>query len=211
MLIRCGGQASMLFPVTTVGSWARPPDLIRAPPGAPGREISEADFAAVADQAVLEALRYQEDAGVDIITDGEQRRDNFYSFVVDKIQGMRLMAVSELLDYVPDRARFEETLRALDVPSFAIKSPVAVEKLRVPRRPRPRRGRLPPAAHPEAHQGPAARPLPVEPRRLVRATLARRLSHAGGPRRGCRADPPRRESSPCAIWAWPSSSWTNRP
>ena len=121
----------MLFPVTTVGSWARPPDLLRALRGRQAGAISEADFAAVADQAVLEALRYQEDAGVDIITDGEQRRDNFYSFVVDKIQGMRLMAVSELLDYVPDRARFEETLRALDVPSFAIKSPVAVEKLRV--------------------------------------------------------------------------------
>ena len=85
----------------------------------------------MADRAVLEALRYQEEAGVDLVTDGEQRRDNFYSFVVDKIDGLRLMAVSDLLPYVPDRARFEETLRALDVPAFAIKSPVAVGKLRV--------------------------------------------------------------------------------
>src|SRR6266540_2085947 len=50
---------------------------------------------------------------------------------VGKIDGMRLMPVSELLDYLPDRARFEETLRALDVPAFAIKSPVAVDKLRL--------------------------------------------------------------------------------
>jgi len=71
---------------------------------------------------VLDALQHQEAAGVDIVTDGEQRRDNFYSFVVGKIDGMRLMPVSELLDYLPDRARFEETLRALDVPAFAIKS-----------------------------------------------------------------------------------------
>jgi 5-methyltetrahydropteroyltriglutamate--homocysteine methyltransferase len=67
---------------------------------------------------------------VDIVTDGEQRRDNFYSFVVEKIDGMQLMRVSDLLDHVPDRAHFEETLRALDVPAFAIKSPVAVRKLR---------------------------------------------------------------------------------
>lgn len=119
-----------LFPVTTVGSWARPRQLIQALRRRQAGETSEAEFQAVADEAVLEALRYQEEAGVDIVTDGEQRRDNFYSFVVDKIEGMKLMAVSELLAYVPDRARFEETLRALDVPSFAIKSPVAVGKLR---------------------------------------------------------------------------------
>lgn len=119
-----------LFPVTTVGSWARPARLIQALRRRQAGEITEGEFNAVADEAVLEALRYQEEAGVDVVTDGEQRRDNFYSFVVDKIEGMKLMAVSDLLDYVPDRARFEETLRALDVPSFAIKSPVAVDKLR---------------------------------------------------------------------------------
>jgi 5-methyltetrahydropteroyltriglutamate--homocysteine methyltransferase len=57
------------------------------------------------------------------------RRDNFYSFVVEKLSGMKLLKVSELLDYVKDRAGFEEVLRALDVPAFAIKSPIAVEKI----------------------------------------------------------------------------------
>ena len=119
-----------LFPVTTVGSWARPAGLIQALRRRQAGEIPQPEFDAVADEAVLAALRYQEEAGVDLVTDGEQRRDNFYSFVVGKIEGMRLMAVSDLLDYVPDRARFEEILRALDVPAFAIKSPVAIEKLR---------------------------------------------------------------------------------
>ncbi|MFQ5425858.1 MAG: vitamin-B12 independent methionine synthase [Gaiellales bacterium] len=119
----------MLFPVTTVGSWCRPPELIRALRSRQAEESSAEEFAAVADTAVLECLRYQEDAGVDIVTDGEQRRDNFYSFVTDKVSGMKLMSVSELMDYMPDRAGFEEQLRALDVPAFAIKSPVAVDRL----------------------------------------------------------------------------------
>ena len=119
-----------LFPVSTVGSWSRPPELVRALRRRQAGEISQQEFDTVADQAVLDALRLQEEAGVDEVTDGEQRRDNFYSFVVEKIEGMRLMTVSELLDYVPDRASFEETLRALDVPAFAIKSPVAIGKLR---------------------------------------------------------------------------------
>src|SRR6266540_2318559 len=120
-----------LFPVTTVGSWPRSARLRRALRQRQAGEISGEEFDAVADEAVLDALQHQEAAGVDIVTDDEQRRDNFYSFVVGKIDGMRLMPVSELLDYLPDRARFEETLRALDVPAFAIKSPVAVDKLRL--------------------------------------------------------------------------------
>lgn len=119
-----------LFPVTTVGSWPRPRDLLRALRQREEGELQEQDFQRLADAAVLEALRAQEEAGVDIVTDGEQRRDNFYSFVSERIEGMRLMTVADLLQYVPDRASFEETLRALDVPAFAIKSAVAVDRLR---------------------------------------------------------------------------------
>jgi 5-methyltetrahydropteroyltriglutamate--homocysteine methyltransferase len=91
--------------------------------------MSEADFDSVADQEVISCLRSQEEAGIDIVTDGEQRRDNFYSYAVDKLTGMQLMKVSDLLDYAKDRARMEEVLRALDVPAFAIKSPIVVGKV----------------------------------------------------------------------------------
>jgi 5-methyltetrahydropteroyltriglutamate--homocysteine methyltransferase len=118
-----------LFPVTVVGSWTRPDWLIHALRRRQAGEISAQEFDQVADEAVLAAIKYQEDAGVDIVTDGEMRRDNFYSFVVEKLGGMRLMKLSQLLDYMKDRAGFEEILRALDVPAFAIKSPIAVEKV----------------------------------------------------------------------------------
>jgi 5-methyltetrahydropteroyltriglutamate--homocysteine methyltransferase len=36
------------------------------------------------------------------------------------------MTVAEVMDYVEDRSRYEQMLRALDVPAFAIKSPVVV-------------------------------------------------------------------------------------
>ncbi|HUN60264.1 MAG TPA: cobalamin-independent methionine synthase II family protein [Candidatus Binataceae bacterium] len=119
-----------LFPVTVVGSWTRPEWLVRALRSRQADEISAAEFNRIADDAVLAAIKYQEDAGVDIVADGEMRRDNFYSFVVEKLGGMRLMKLSQLLDYMKDRAGFEEILRGLDVPAFAIKSPIAVERLR---------------------------------------------------------------------------------
>ncbi len=118
-----------LFPVTVVGSWPRSTELIRALRRKEAGEITYSEFSALADDEVLACIRAQEEAGVDIISDGEQRRDNFYSFAVDKLNGMQLMKVSELLDYSSDRARMEEVLRALDVPSFAIKSPIVIDTI----------------------------------------------------------------------------------
>ena len=118
-----------LFPVTVVGSWPRSTDLIRALRSKEAGETTLAEFNSVADGEVLDCIRAQEEAGVDILSDGEQRRDNFYSFAVDKLNGMQLMKVSELLNYSADRARMEEVLRALDVPAFAIKSPIAIDIL----------------------------------------------------------------------------------
>src|ERR1700693_1744935 len=99
---------SQLFPVTVVGSMPRPAYLIAALRKRQAGESTAEEFNAVADRAVLESIKIQEDAGVDILTDGEQRRDNFYSFVVEKLGGMRLMKVSQLMDYMKDRARYEE-------------------------------------------------------------------------------------------------------
>ena len=119
-----------LFPVTVVGSWPRPTWLVQALRKRQNGDISQAEFNQIADDAVLAAIKYQEDAGVDIVADGEVRRDNFYSFVTEKLSGIKLMKLSELMDYVKDRAGFEEILRASDVPSFAIKSPIAIDKVR---------------------------------------------------------------------------------
>ena len=112
------------YPVTVVGSWPRPAWLIEA---MKRRSPSLADLK---DQATLLAIKYQEDARVDIVSDGEQRRDNFYSFISDRLEGIRLMTLAELLDYVEDKAAFENLLNALDVPAFAIKNPVVIGKVR---------------------------------------------------------------------------------
>jgi 5-methyltetrahydropteroyltriglutamate--homocysteine methyltransferase len=47
------------------------------------------------------------------------------------MDGIRLMTMAELLDYVEDKAAFEALLTALDVPAFAIKNPTVVGKLRL--------------------------------------------------------------------------------
>ncbi|MBA3970507.1 MAG: vitamin-B12 independent methionine synthase, partial [Gemmatimonadetes bacterium] len=118
-----------LFPVTTVGSWPRSPEVLSAQRQRQRGAISAEEFERVADNAVLEVLRQQEDTGVDIVTDGEQRRDNFYSFVAEKLDGVHLMTLAEMLDIVEDKAGFERILQTLDVPAFSIKNPTCVGKI----------------------------------------------------------------------------------
>ena len=121
--------APTLFPVTTVGSWPRSPEMLAALKARRQGRMPQEQFDEIANRAVLDALRAQEEAGVDIVTDGEQRRDNFFSFVADSIEGVRLMSLAEMLDYVEDKASYEEMLRTMDVPAFAMFNPIAVGRI----------------------------------------------------------------------------------
>ena len=123
-------DALPLFPVTVVGSLPRSDDMLKALRKKQKGVISKEEFDAIADKAVLEALRLQDGAGVEIVSDGEQRRDSFFSFIAEHIEGARLMSLAEMLDFVEDKAAFERLLSALDVPAFALKNPVAAGYLK---------------------------------------------------------------------------------
>ena len=77
----------------------------------------------------MDLLRLQETLGCDIVTDGELRRDNFYSFVAEKLSGVRLMTLAEMLDVVEDKAGFEQLLQTLDVPAYSISSPICTARV----------------------------------------------------------------------------------
>jgi 5-methyltetrahydropteroyltriglutamate--homocysteine methyltransferase len=118
------------FPVTMVGSWPRPAALLLAQRALRRRSIPRAEFDRLADEEVRNLVRLQERSGCDLLTDGELRRDNFYSFVADKCDGVQLMTLAEMLDVVEDKAGFERLLQSLDVPSYAISNPTCVGPLK---------------------------------------------------------------------------------
>src|SRR4051812_43116765 len=77
----------MLFPTTLVGSYPQPEWLIdrnklagRFPPRVRARELWRVEnpfLKEAQDDATLLAIRAQEEAGLDIITDGEIRRESY--------------------------------------------------------------------------------------------------------------------------------------
>src|ERR1700752_2371041 len=81
-------EAPMLFPTTIAGSlpkpeWLAEPNTLWAPWKSKGEELARAKR----DATVL-AVKLQEDAGVDIVTEGEQARQHFVHGFLEKIEGI---------------------------------------------------------------------------------------------------------------------------
>src|SRR5262245_4826833 len=70
-----------------IGSLLRPSYLADARERVERNELSAAAFKNVEDRAVGEAVDLQEAAGLDVITDGEQRRYAFFGHLIDALEG----------------------------------------------------------------------------------------------------------------------------
>src|SRR6201993_3232996 len=86
--IRTEREAVMLFPTTIAGSmpkpeWLAEPNTLWAPWKSEGAELSRAKR-----DATLLAVKMQEDAGIDILTEGEQARQHFVHGFLEKVDGI---------------------------------------------------------------------------------------------------------------------------
>jgi 5-methyltetrahydropteroyltriglutamate--homocysteine methyltransferase len=70
-----------------VGSLLRPPELLKAQEQLAGGDISQAQFKQIEDRAVDDAIALQEGVGLEIVTDGEMRRQSFQSQMTAAVSG----------------------------------------------------------------------------------------------------------------------------
>ena len=70
-----------------VGSLLRPPELLEARATRDRGELTDEELERVEDAAVDDALRLQEDAGLQVVTDGEMRRLSFQSQLPEAVEG----------------------------------------------------------------------------------------------------------------------------
>src|SRR5277367_5439015 len=82
------GHAQMLFPTTIAGSlpkpeWLAEPNKLWAPWKSQGDELVRAKR-----DATMLAVKIQEDAGIDIVTEGEQARQHFVHGFLEKVDGI---------------------------------------------------------------------------------------------------------------------------
>jgi 5-methyltetrahydropteroyltriglutamate--homocysteine methyltransferase len=122
-------KSNTLFPVTQVGSWPRSRILLKALRDKQKNRITQHEFDKIADIEAERCVHYQLEAGVDILVEGEHHRDNFYSFLTDKLNGTKLMSLADMLETIENKESFEEMLDTLDVPASSIKNPTCIGKL----------------------------------------------------------------------------------
>jgi methionine synthase II (cobalamin-independent) len=70
-----------------VGSLLRPPELLRAQKQFAAGEITAAQFKEIEDHAVDDAIALQEKLGLEVVTDGEMRRQSFQSQMTAAVSG----------------------------------------------------------------------------------------------------------------------------
>jgi 5-methyltetrahydropteroyltriglutamate--homocysteine methyltransferase len=107
----------MTYRAEVVGSLLRPTYLAEARERLETGQLTAKEFKAIEDRAVNEAIALQENAGIDVITDGEMRRYAFYGHLIDSLQGFDKYGGWA----IPFRDETGEQL--------VLKRPVVVEKL----------------------------------------------------------------------------------
>src|SRR4030095_1984908 len=102
----------------TIGSLLRPDYLLDARRRLAQGDLTPAAFKRLEDRAVDEAVALQEAAGLDIVTDGEQRRYAFFGHLVDALEG------------VDKSAGWAITFHDEQGRELTLERPVVVDKLR---------------------------------------------------------------------------------
>ena len=110
--------------VCGIGSWPRPRWMQRSLSGFLQGRLNEQEFDQSADDAVRLAVAAQERAGVDLISDGEQRRDNYSSFVGRLLDNCELIPLTDLLPLVTEPEKFKAEMEALEIPASEVRHPV---------------------------------------------------------------------------------------
>ena len=118
-----------LFNTALIGSMPRGKEILMARRKLSAGLIDNASYEKLIDEKTKEVVKLQEDLDVDIITSGEIDRDNYVSFISEKLGGVSQMSMAEMLDYVDDKREFENILNTLDVPASSIKNAICTGKV----------------------------------------------------------------------------------
>ena len=196
--------------VMGIGSWPRPRWMLQAMHEHLEGRLADDEFQATADDAVRLAVAAQLRAGVDVVTDGEQRRDNYASFVGGRLDNCQLIPLTDLLPLVDDPEKF--AARAAGARRARRRGPPSGGVRAARAQPAAGRARARVRAHADrpAGQGRAARPVSADADDVAGVHLRPRLPLARGPGRGRRARPARGARTSCSPPARRSSSSTSR-
>ncbi|KJY63225.1 uncharacterized protein JG30_01340 [Bombilactobacillus mellifer] len=119
------------FATALIGSMPRSQAVATAKADLAQKKISHQEYDQILLQETQKVVQLQTDAGLDIIVDGELGRDNYMSFVADKVPGIELKSLAEISQYISDKVNFEKSLEESDVTNAQMNNPVVTQRIDV--------------------------------------------------------------------------------
>src|SRR5215207_7668980 len=97
--VSTGAPPDLILPTTVVGSFSVPAVLVRLKTDFYQRRISSAYLQEIHEVAIKAALKDQEQAGVEIVSDGELRRDNDVDYFLARVPGVEIPHLAKAYYY----------------------------------------------------------------------------------------------------------------
>lgn len=119
------------FTISLMGSMPRSKRVLEVKRNRQNNTISQQEYSDIIFEETKKIVDLQVNAGVDIITNGELDRDNYISFVSEKVNGIKIMTNEEIIDFSVKRNKegFEESLIERDADTADIKNPIVYDKI----------------------------------------------------------------------------------
>ena len=118
------------FLVSLLGSMPRSKKLLTAKRKLNKGNIDLKTYQEILDEETKYVVELQENNYIDIITSGELNRDNYVSFIAERLDGVSMMSMADMFDYIEDKQGFEQILEILDVPAISIKNAICTGKVK---------------------------------------------------------------------------------
>ena len=118
------------FLVSLLGSMPRSKKLLTAKRKLNKGNIDLKTYHEILDEETKYVVELQENNNIDIITSGELNRDNYVSFIAERLEGVTMMSMADMFDYIEDKQGFEQILEILDVPAVSIKNAICTGKVK---------------------------------------------------------------------------------
>ena len=118
------------FLVSLLGSMPRSKKLLTAKRKLSKGNLDIDTYQAILDEETKFVVDLQVHNDIDIITSGELNRDNYVSFIAERLEGVSMMSMADMFDYIEDKQGFEQILEILDVPAISIKNAICTGKVK---------------------------------------------------------------------------------
>lgn len=118
------------FLVSLLGSMPRSKKLLTAKRKLNKGNLDIDTYQTILDEETKLVVDLQVHNNIDIITSGELNRDNYVSFIAERLEGVSMMSMADMFDYIEDKQGFEQILEILDVPAISIKNAICTGKVK---------------------------------------------------------------------------------